>query len=158
MKKLIVIVTLLFLGSFIVIVLAQGRGEASLHKHCKRLYGSAGERTGCLLGAYSEQHKLRRSCAILTACAVAPDSNSCLRKRIGAVVRELSERSHSRPFVSFTRQLMEHMERVVKTHPIRIVNACRAGRNILRSEAKPKEHVVQYRRISAPIPIKERSQ
>ncbi|MBU1238505.1 hypothetical protein KKF84_05845 [Myxococcota bacterium] len=153
MKTIMIVVTLILVGVTVAIAMGAREGEGKIQKQCRTMFASSGERAGCVLGAYSEQHKLDRTCNILTSCAMSQSAPNCLKKRLGAVIRELSERSHSRSFVSFSRQAISHMDAIIKMHPIHIVNACRSGRNMVREAGKAREQVTNYETISSPVSI-----
>ena len=108
--------------------------EKKVIDNCKNDFKNSGERAGCMLGAYSELHKLKKSCDILVSCAVKYDHSICLKKRIKVIIKELSQRSSSRTYVRFSDQLMAHMDNISKIHPINMVNACRHGRTLISPE------------------------
>jgi hypothetical protein len=123
-------------------------------QECKNEYSTSGERAGCIIGVYSEKHKVKNSCNVLTACSLKFNYQECNEKRIYAIIKEISERNFSKTYIGFTNQLRKHMETVATSHPIKIVNSCRKGRKIFNPSHNNKNKTKDYKVLKTPLTIK----
>ncbi|MDA3864572.1 MAG: hypothetical protein PF689_11965 [Deltaproteobacteria bacterium] len=100
-----------------------------MKKICKNKYATNGERAGCMLGVYSAKNKLKKSCNLITGCALKTNYPRCNSIIIRKIISELSERNFRSDYIKFTDELLGNIDSVTTTHPILIVNACRQGKN-----------------------------
>jgi hypothetical protein len=114
--------------------------EKKFQNSCKERYTNPGELAGCIIGAYAEKHKLKRACNVLTTCATRFNHEQCMQKRLVGIMTDLSNRSYSKTYVKFTKQVMKHMDKITKTHPIHVVNSCREGRKLVNPESQGEDH------------------
>ena len=123
-------------------------------KECKKQYSTSGERAGCIIGVYSEKHKVKHSCDVITACALRFNYQECNEKRIYAIIKEISERNFSKTYIDFTNQLRKHMGNIAASHPIKIVNSCRNGRKIFNPLNNSYNYTENYKVLKTPLTIK----
>ncbi|MGM0596100.1 MAG: hypothetical protein ACQES9_03595 [Myxococcota bacterium] len=99
-----------------------------MQKNCKNKYTTNGERAGCVLGVYSAKNKLKKSCNLITGCALKTNYPRCNSIIIRKLISELSERNFRSDYINFTDELLTNIDSVAATHPVLIVNACRQGK------------------------------